>query len=134
MDTNNTKTDIPHSPLSAEIPPEARSFLEGILDDAKTLTLDDSMREEMIKELFARLDSFLTSRIVENMPPEAMDEFMKLVEEKKSQSEVEHFVEDRMPNAGEVFAQAFSDFRDMYLYNNAVGRKIEGLKEDRDKS
>lgn len=134
MDTTNSNT-TPSTPTpDLAIPPEARVFIEGILDDSKTLSLDGEMREEMIKEIYARLDSFLTSRIVESLPPEFMDEFLKLVEEKKSQVEIQKFIEEKIPNSPEVFAQAFSDFRDMYLYGNAVGRKIEGLKEDQDDS
>lgn len=113
--TQNQKTKL-------EIPPEVRSFLEGILQDANMTTLDDAMREEMINELFARLDSYMTSVIVDKMPPEHLDEFIKMNEEKKPREEIEAFIRGKMPNAQDVLTRAFMDFREMYLSNMSIAR------------
>lgn len=105
-----------------QIPQEVRTFLEGLLEDAHMTTLDDSMREEMIKELYARLDNFITTAIVDNLPPEHLEEFIKLNETKKSQAEIQAYLQDKMPNAQEVFSNAFIQFRDLYLGNVAAER------------
>ncbi len=105
-----------------KIPDEVRTFLEGLLSDAGMTTLDDQMKEEMIKELYARLDSFITSSIVANLPPEHLDAFIKLNEEKKTQAEIEGFLTEKMPNAKDIFTKAFSDFRALYLGNVSVSR------------
>ena len=105
-----------------EIPQEVRNFLDGLLTDANMTTLDDNMREEMIKELYARLDNFITTAIIDNLPPEYLDEFIKLNEEKKPQAEIEQFLKDKMPNPQEVFANAFSEFRSLYLGNITAAR------------
>lgn len=105
-----------------EIPQEIRNFLEGLLKDAGLTTLDDNMREEMIKELYARLDNYIASVIVDKLPPEHLDDFIKINEEKKSQQEIEQFLKDKMPNPQEVFANAFSEFRDLYLGNVNVAQ------------
>lgn len=105
-----------------QIPPEVRNFLEGILTDAGMTTLDDQMREEMIKELYARLDNYITSAIVSKLPPEHTEAFIRLNEEKKSQEEIQQFLQDKLPNAHETFALAFSEFRDLYLGNVTVAR------------
>lgn len=104
-----------------EIPQEIRSFLESILADAN-MTLDDVTKEEMIKELYARLDSYLTTVIVDNMPAEHLEAFMKLNEEKKPREEIDKFLKEKMPNAEEVFTNAFADFRQLYLNNVTVAR------------
>src|ERR1035437_10931160 len=83
MDSNQTQN------TKLTIPPEVRSFLEGILKDANMTTLDESMREEMINELFARLDAYMASVIVDNLPAENLEEFTKMNEDKKSQTEIE---------------------------------------------
>lgn len=106
----------------SNIPSEIRNYLEGLLEDANMTTLDDNMREEMIKELYARLDVFITTAIVENMPPEHMETFIKMNEEKKSKEEVEEFLKEKMPNAQEVFAKAFVDFRSHYLGSTTVAK------------
>lgn len=112
MDTNQT----------LQIPSEIRTFLEGLLTDAGMTALDAEMKEEMVKELFVRLDNYTTSVIVDNLPPEHLDAFIKLAEEKKPREEIESFLKVNMPNAAEVFAKALMDFRDLYLGNVAVAR------------
>lgn len=104
------------------IPDEVRTFLEGILKDGNITSSDEEMHEEMIKELFARFDNFMTSTIVENLKEEDMEEFIKMGEEKKSREEIEKFITEKIPNAQDVFSQAMINFRDMYLGNVAVKR------------
>lgn len=104
-----------------EIPKEIRSFLESILMDAN-MTLDDVTKEEMIKELYGRLDSYLTTVIVDSLPAEHLEAFMKLNEEKKPKEEIDGFLREKMPNSQEVFTNAFADFRQLYLTNVSVAR------------
>lgn len=112
-----------------QIPPEVRNFLEGILTDAGMTTLDSEMREEMIKELYARLDNYITAAIVSKLPPEYTEAFIRLNEEKKSQEEIQAFLQDKLPNAQETFALAFSEFRDLYLGNVTVARNAPEPQE-----
>lgn len=112
----------------AQINPDVRSFLENLLKDAG-MTLDDQMREEMIKELYARLDNYITTAIIDNLPAENLEEFIKMNEEKKSKEELEQFLKNKMPNAQEVFAKAFADFRALYLGNVAVARNAPAKPE-----
>lgn len=111
-----------------QIPPEIRSFLESVLTDAN-MTLDEVTKEEMIKELYARLDSYLTTVIVDNIPAEHLEAFIKLNEDKKSKEEIDAFLRDKMPNSKEVFANAFADFRQLYLNNVYVARNVPGTGE-----
>ncbi len=97
------------------MPPEIRSFLEGILTDANITTADEQTKEEMLKELFARFDNFMTSSIVENLKEEDMDEFIKMGDEKKPREEIEKFITEKIPNAQDVFSQAMMEFRDAYI-------------------
>ncbi len=112
------------------IPNDIRAFLEGLLDDTNMSTLDSQVREEMIKELFARLDNYMTSSIVENLKEEDMEEFIKMGSEGKGKEEIEKFITDKIPNAQEVFSQAMIDFRDMYLGNVAVARNAPPATND----
>ena len=54
------------------------------------------------------------------MPPEKLDEFIKLNEDKRPRKEVDQYMRENMPNSEEVFAKAFVDFRDIYLGNAGV--------------
>ncbi len=111
------------------MPPEIRSFLEGILQDANITTADEQTKEEMVKELFARFDNYMTSSIVENLKEEDMDEFIKMGTEKKPREEIEKFITDKIPNASEVFSQAMMEFRDLYLGNVMVARNAPDQQE-----
>ncbi len=105
-----------------QIPPEVQNFLEGLLTDSGMQFTDEAMKAEMTKELYARLDNYLTSVIIDNMPPEHLDEFIKINEAKKSREEIEGFLKEKMPNSADIFAKAFGDFREMYLGNVTVAR------------
>lgn len=107
---------------STQITPEIRSFLESLLADANMTTLDDGVKEEMISELYARLDNFLSSHLVDSLPPEEVENFITMNGEGKSKEEVEQFLKDKIPNSEQVFTDAFIEFRNMYLGNVAVSR------------
>jgi hypothetical protein len=92
------------------------------MQDGGITSADESMREEMLKELFARFDNFMTSSIVENLKEEDMEEFIQMGNEGKSQEEIQKFITEKIPNAQDVFSQAMMDFRSMYLGNVTVKR------------
>jgi hypothetical protein len=100
-----------------QIPPDIRNYLESILQEAGMLTLDDQTKEGMIQELFFQLDNFLASLIVKNLKPEDLEAFIKMNEEKSSKEEIEKFVQEKLPNAQEIFANAFSEFKRLYIEN-----------------
>jgi hypothetical protein len=117
---DNQSTTQPTNQLA--IPPEIHNFLDGLLQDGGIDSTDAEMKEEMIKELYVRLDSFITSVIIDNLPAENLEEFTKMNEEKKPRIEIKQFLKDKMPNSDEVFAKAFMEFRNLYLGNVAVGK------------
>ncbi len=108
--------------METQIPQEVRSFLEGLLQDAGMTFTDNEMKEEMIKELYARLDNYIASVVVDYLPPEHFETFIKMNDEKKSKQEIENFLKEKLPDAQNVFAKAFADFRAMYPGNVTVAR------------
>ncbi len=124
---NDTKDSQQNPALFSSISPEIKSFLESLLSDAGMTTLDDETREEMVKELYVRLDHYLTNTIIENMPPEHLEEFVKMNESKKSMEEMQQFLTSKMPDAKGVFVKAFDDFRNMYLANVNLSRDKEEI-------
>lgn len=117
-DTVITQKNVPFN----AIPGEIKSFLESLLADAGMTTLDEQTREEMVKELYVRLDHYLTNTIIENMPPAHLEEFVKMNESKKSMDEVQEFLISKMPDAQGVFVKAFDDFRNLYLSSVNLNR------------
>lgn len=115
----DSQTNSQNSPLT-QIPPEVIKFLDNLLAEANIVPIDETMREQLLLELYSRLDNFITTTIMENMPPEKLDEFIKLNEEKRPREEIDQYMRENMPNSQEVFAKAFVDFRDIYLGNAGV--------------
>ncbi|MBA3723659.1 MAG: hypothetical protein H0W89_02060 [Candidatus Levybacteria bacterium] len=105
-----------------QIPEDIRQFLDGMLQEAGMLTLDDQMREGMIQELFYQLDNYLASVIVKSLEPEDLETFIKMNEEKKSKVEIEQFIAQKVPNAQEIFSGAIMEFKRLYLDNVATKR------------
>lgn len=108
-----------------EIPAEIRNFLDGLLTDAGMMDLDEAMHEEMIKELYERLDKFMLTTIVESLPGEKLTEFTKMAEGGKGREELEIYLKANIPEADKVFARAMLAFRDLYLGNVAVSRNAK---------
>lgn len=105
-----------------EISSDVREFLLGILQDANMQMSDEEMQEEMIKELFVRLDNYIGSVIIDNLQPNDVEAFIKMNEENKPREEVNNFLKEKMPNAQEVMQKAFMHFREMYLSNVSAAR------------
>ena len=102
------------------IPQEVQPYLEGLLADAGITPVDEKMQEGMMKDLYVRLDNFLATAILDNMPPEKVEAFIKLNEGKATKEEIDKFLQTNLPDAKGVFAKAFVEFRDLYLGNTAL--------------
>jgi len=109
-------TDAQNSSHDLTIPEEVRVFLEEMLKDAG-MVMPDDMKEDMVKELYLRLDAYITSVIATALTPKHLEEFVKMNEEKRPKAEIEQFLQDNVPNSRELFAKAFADFRALYLGN-----------------
>lgn len=118
MDHNQTTAQT-QAPL-VKIPPEVKSFLESLMTDAGVEAVDEAMKEQMVLELYSRLDNFIATTIIKDMPAEHTEEFIRLNEEGKSREEIDKFMREKIPNCEELFAKAFIDFRDIYLGNAGV--------------
>jgi hypothetical protein len=99
----------------AQIPDDIRQYLTGLITEAKIPSLDEAGKESLIQELFLSLDDYLATVILDNLPPEQLDEFINLNEQGKPKEEVEAFLQKNLPNAQDVFGQAFVAFRQNYL-------------------
>ncbi len=97
------------------IPIEVRLFLEDLINESKMPVFDVETKQQLIYELFDRLDKFLSIKLAENLTEEQTDEFIKLNKENKPKEEIDAFLSKSIPDVQDVFIQAFSDFRDFYL-------------------
>lgn len=117
---NDQQTEQP-----TDMPQDVRTFLESLLLDANISFTDATQKEEMVQELYARLDYFLTSRIIEAIPPEHLDAFTKLTESTTDRVAVETFLQEHIPDIASVMQNAFSEFRALYLGNVETSRDTQ---------
>jgi len=90
-------------------------FLESLLNDAGMDTMSVEVKQQMLKDLHARLQDRFFGQVIISMPEKDLTEFRKLSENKASQEELQKFIEEHVPNAPEVFAKAMVTFRNDYL-------------------
>lgn len=127
MDPVQNQTQQP--PL--EIPKEIRAYLENILQDAGMTAVDQEMREQMINELYVRLDKYIIAKVTESLPEDKLNEFATLFEQKAELPQIQEYLMKNLPNAQEVFAQAFVEFENIYLEGVAAARPIEEPEEQK---
>lgn len=106
------------------IPEDIKLFLMDMIQESGMLLLDDLVKESMMQELYVRLDSFLVSKLVENLPQEKLEEFAILEEKNAEPQVIQDFLQTNLANPQEIFLEGFSEFKNMYLesYKKAQDR------------
>src|SRR5258706_9601375 len=98
-----------------DIPVEIQVFLEELIEEANIPAFDEGTKQQVVKDLFERLDKFIALKISENLSEEDTEAFIKMNEEGKPKEEIDAYISTHIPNAQEMFTKAFIDFRDFYL-------------------
>jgi hypothetical protein len=105
-----------------QIPTDIYNFLTNLIKEAGLIEFDETTHNEMLKELYARLDHHIASTIIENLPEDAIEEFIVMNEQQKPQQEIEQYLQSKIPDVQQVMTKAFMDFRNLYLGNIAAAR------------
>lgn len=113
MSDQTAATPIPNA--LNQVPAEIRIFLESILQDAGIRDLDDKTHQQMLQELFTRLDNYILMAISDSLPADKLEIFTRMAENKASPEQMKSYLQENIPNSTELFAQAMLDFRDYYL-------------------
>ncbi len=90
-------------------------FLKAMLADAGMDKLPANVQEQMLSDLYARLEDWMFGYIVRELKEENLTKFREMNEAKAEQAEMEKFLEEKIPNAKEFFAKIMMDFRKSYL-------------------
>lgn len=104
---------------TSQLPQDTKIFLENIIDEAG-LQLTPQLKEAMIGDLYNKLEKKLIADAIENLKPEDVDEFVEVVRNSRSQTEIQKFVEEKLPNAKEIFMESLIDFRTYFLGGTMV--------------
>lgn len=109
------------------IPPDIKIFLERILEEADLLLLDDETYNTILKSMYLQLDQHLLGRILEALPEDKLEGFIALdaAEKTSNPQAVQDYLEKNLPQAKDIFAKAFEDFKTMYLESIAQEKAKE---------
>lgn len=90
-------------------------FLNQLLTDAGMDTVSPELREEMLADLRARLQDRLLGTVIINLSEQDLEGFNKLLDQNANEEQVAKFIDEKVPNATELFATAMLGFRNDYL-------------------
>ena len=105
--------------MSCDMPPELRSYLEGVLDDALAqtgITINhQNTRQRVLWKLLKELDTFVFLRIRAALPPSELTQLNALLEQGVTEEELQAITTRAIPNL-QAFAQGILvDFRAQYV-------------------
>ncbi len=91
------------------------TFVESLIEEKGLSDLDSAMLAEMKNDLMNRIEDRLNMVIIKNMPGINIAEFEKMMDEEKSDEELQKFVEEKIPDITALVAVDLAHFKDVYL-------------------
>ncbi len=67
---------------------DVRAYIGSILMDAGLAQDDPDLHEEMVREVFVRLDNYLSTVILNHLPKDKIEPYVKMMEEGKPKTEI----------------------------------------------
>lgn len=97
-----------------QIPADIRAYLENLLEDAN-INLTPELKENMLFDLYLRLEKKLIADAIENMEPADVEEFTQLIQSQNNKEIIDQFIKSHLPNAQEIFVQSLVDFKTDFI-------------------
>lgn len=102
--------------MPQEINPQAKIFLEKLIEEKNFNNLSPELKETMIASLYPRLNSFIMQAVVKKLKNKDADELANLENDPNfSQELIIKELRTRMPELDEIIAKAMLEFKDIYL-------------------
>ncbi|MBD3300794.1 MAG: hypothetical protein GF347_05590 [Candidatus Moranbacteria bacterium] len=97
-----------------ESPQSVEDFVDHLMELKGLTKLEPEIREQVKREIFARVKEFIYARMLEEMPKDKLDEFERLLEE-GDQEKMIAFNEKHLPNLQDLITQSLIEFEKQYL-------------------
>ena len=102
--------------------PQIEKFLKELLRDAGQTDLGKELENQMIQELYGRLEDRLIATAMNHLTTAQQDELEKMGANKKNSAKAEAFFRQHIPNYDKVFAEALVDFRNLYIEGGKMAK------------
>jgi len=115
MSTPNPKQP---QPPAATIDPDIRLFLDDLLDEKGIFFSSPETREQMIQDLYVRLQKFFLLTLAQELSPADGNQLAQMIENQAPESTIQAFLQLKIPNLQDKLVDLFLTFRSIYLSNN----------------
>ncbi len=107
-----------HTPTTQQHTSSVLQFLDDLIDQkfiTQQTAITPKVREAIKQDLIIRLDDFVAARIIATLSNEDLTQFEKLLNEGKTQEEIQQFAAQRIADFDTFITEAFLEFRSVYL-------------------
>jgi len=99
---------------STPMDPQVQKYLQDLLRDAGQTDLGEELEEQMMKDLYSRLEDRLIITAIGFLGQKEREQLEGFSDDQTPQ-EVQNFLKKHVPNYDRVFAQVLLDFRNLYI-------------------
>lgn len=101
--------------MTKQTSPEAINlFVDRLTEEKKFENVDPEVLKQIRSDLMERVGDRINATILENMPPEKLNDFNELLDQGDDEA-VQEFCQQSIPGIKEIIAQELIDFRSTYL-------------------
>ena len=97
-----------------QIPADIRVYLENLMEDAN-INVTPELKENMLYDLYLRLEKKLIADAIENMQPADVEAFTNLIQTQNNKEAIDEFIKTHLPNAQEIFVESLVDFKTDFI-------------------
>jgi hypothetical protein len=115
MSTPNSNQPQPPATM---IDPSIRLFLDDLLDEKGIFFSSPETREQMIQDLYLRLQKFFLLTLAQELSPADGNQLAQMIENQAPESTIQAFLQLKIPNLQDKLVELFLTFRSIYLSNN----------------
>ncbi len=91
------------------------TFIDQLIEEKGFPDLSDDVRVEIKKDLLERVDSFISAKLIAALSDDDVASFEKLLQEGKSQDELQQFIQAHVQDPTTLVTQALTEFKGVYL-------------------
>ncbi len=91
------------------------TFINHLIDQKQFANLTPELREEIFADIEQRLDEFIIARSIAQLTDEEVTHFKKMMEEKKTRSELQQYTMDHIADYPKFLDDTLNSFQEAYL-------------------
>lgn len=91
------------------------TFIDNLINEKGLDYLEGETLIQLKKDLLERVEDRINGVILENMPPEYLEEFEKMIDGDMSDEEMQKYCSEKITNLPELIAEALVSFRQIYI-------------------